>query len=261
MSSNEHDREDVDSILNKVQGVIFDVDPVLTAGDPVCFTALARALDLLKERNIPFRWLTNDSLREPEEISEALRARGLLLDRGTVRTAASYVARRISEKTPRATVFLLGSDAARAVLEDCGLRVIDEPAEIGYLCDYIVTGAFPAFSHRALAEALRCHQLDAALVAIEREPTVPGSDGQPGGGPTTAALEAMFRRGPVFTGGMPSSDWLQNVAEELNIPGAQCLVVGDVRRSPEEAARTAGMPVLVMGTDYDQLVSYLKERL
>src|SRR5690606_38471841 len=138
------------------------------------------------------------------------------------------------------------------------LRVIDEPAEIDYLCDYIVTGAFPAFSHRALAEALRCHQLDAALVAIEREPTMPGSDGQPGGGPTTAALEATFRRVPVFAVGMPSLDCLQNVAEDINIPGAQCLVVGDVRRSPEEPARTAGMPVLVMGTDYAQFVSYLK---
>lgn len=234
-------------VLDRVHAVFFDVDPLLASGDPADLSHLSRALAVLKERNIPFRLLTNDSLRSNQEIASALAEKGLAVVEEVIRTPAPSVARWISEKSPRATVFLMGSDATRADLERCGLRVIDEPEEIGYLCDYIVTGAFPGFSHRALGEALKCHELKAGHVAIEREPLVPGTDALPGGGPMTAALEVMFRRKPVYVGGMPNPDWLRDLADELNEEPANCLVIGDARRSPVESARAAGMAAIVVG--------------
>lgn len=229
--------------------VMFDVDPVVSSKDERHLTQLAQALDLLKERQVPYRWLTNDSLRTADEIAEALHARGLAVEPSEVSTPAATVARWVSEKTPRATIYLMGSNAARTEMERYGLRVIEEPEEIGYLCDYIVTGAFPGFTHRALGEALQCYQLDAALVAIEREPLVPGTGALPGGGPTAAALEAMFRRAPVYTGGMPNVDWLRLLADDLGVQAEDCLVVGDVRRSPAHVAQTAGMRAVVVGAD------------
>ena len=96
------------------------------------------------------------------------------------------------EKTPRATVFLLGSAVVQRELELQGLRVLHEPEEIAYLCDYVVTATDVNFSYGRLTEAWRCLQMGAEFVSVEQDPIYPIADDEtlPAGGPIAAAVGA-----------------------------------------------------------------------
>lgn len=234
--------------MNRPKLVLLDLDSALLQGDQESCTHIAEAMHVIREVDIPVRLLTNDSLRSIEETVDSLKPLGIALGMDEVITAPQYMAAWLSKRTPRATVFLMGSDAARHCLEQAGSRVIDDPDEIGYLCDYIVTGAYPGWSYDALVHAYRCHTLDAKFVSIECEPVYhASSDPLPAGGVTAAALEGIFGTGPVFTAGMPNPGFLRYAAQQSGADPTETLLIGDARRNPIEAAKEAGMSLVLLG--------------
>lgn len=185
-------------------------------------------ITVLKERGIPYRLTTHNSLLSQADIVRHLRANGLDIDDNSVLLTSSVLAHWLRKRTNRATVFLLGSQQVRHELERHGLRVIDDPREIGYLCDYVVAGAFPDYAYAALRDAYRCYEAGAQFVGVDHYAVYTMDDQvYPGGGPTVAALSRLFDKGPTF---IASDDILHHVtllAQRHAVEPEHMLVVTD----------------------------------
>lgn len=235
--------------MNRPELILLDLDPVLLQGDGTAVPHVAAAVDVIRTSGASLRVLTNDSLHTPAEVAASLEDLGLPVGADEVVTAAQYLAAWVSARSPRATVYLLGSAAARELLERAGLRTIGDPEEIGYLCDYIVAGAFPDWSYDALVRAYRCYTLEAVFVSIENEPVYQTPSGPlPAGGVTTAALTAVFGRGPRFCAGMPNAGFIKYAVEGAGKQPAATLLISDARRDAAAAAADAGVALLGVGT-------------
>lgn len=229
-----------------IEAVLFDFDPLWHKLDTTNRKSFATTVQWLTQHQVPFRVLTDDSLHTREEIA-AFVQRDVPMKAEHVALPGAYLARVLSAETPRATVFLLGSGAVRTELEEAGLRVIDEPEEIGYLCDYVVAAADPTFSYEKLVKALACFETGCRLAAVEQTRLIPFADALlPAGGPVAAALGSLSGRKPAYTAGMANAGRLLYEAQELGVNPANCLVVGHAGRGLDEAVQEAGMSLAVV---------------
>lgn len=232
-----------------IQAVLFDLDGVLILGDQPIPHA-AESLQQLRSEGLAVKVVTNNTLHTRHNIIERLRESGLSLELDDLFLAPRVLARHLMEETPRATVYLIGGDAVEHELTEHGLRVIRNPVEIGYLCDYIVTTTDENFSYESLINALRCHEAGAKFVCVERDPVypTPGRELLPGGGTIAAAISTMIGQEPTYVAGKPSPHMLLAAVEALGIAPEACLYVGDSLITDRVAAAEAGMPFILVLT-------------
>ena len=87
------------------------------------------------------RIVSNNSQLGFRGMHEKLLRLGLPVDAHELILATQVLARRLAETSPRATVYAARQRRfAPRDLQDEGLRVIQTPEEIDYLCDYLVVG-------------------------------------------------------------------------------------------------------------------------
>lgn len=229
--------------------VFFDLDGVLCHGQKPIPHAVS-AVKRCREQGFHIRVISNNSLVDHAELHERLQSAGFPIEPDEIYLASRLLARYLMEKTPRATVFLLGSDAVRRELEMQGLRVLEDPEEIAYLCDYVVTATDPRFSYDRLTKAWRCLQMGATFVCVEQDPIYPITPDEtlPAGGPVAAAVTAMHGRPPGYVAGKPSPHLLTAAAASCGLPPERCLFVGDSLTSDLQAATTAKMPCVIVLT-------------
>src|SRR5690606_27157160 len=146
-------------------------------------------LNRLRDEGIHVKVVSNNTLQTRHEIAKRLEQAGFAVEPDDLFLAPRVLAAHLAEKTPRATVYLIGGPAVEYELAEHGLRVIADPQEIGYLCDYIVTTTDHNFNYQSLVNALRCHETGAQFVCVERDPVypTPGRELLPGGGTIAAA--------------------------------------------------------------------------
>lgn len=234
--------------MERIKALLFDVDGVLCREkEPIPHAA--DAILYTRQLGLPLRVVSNNSLLAPSEMVDRLERANIRVEEGEVLLASGVLAQTLSRRTPRATVYLLGTEAVRRVFEHAGLRVIEQPAEIDYLCDYVVTAADPDLSYHKLCNALWSLEQGAIFACVEKDPVYPAQGHRvPGGGPTTAAVSNMLGGEPAILGGKPSPDMLLVAAEQCHVSPAECLVVGDSLHTDLIAARSAGMRCAIVLT-------------
>lgn len=241
-------------VLKSIEMIIFDLDPLLLEVEQRALPPIATAVEYARNAGKHLRFTSNNSLQTRQEILTDLQQHGIFLQEHELDLPATHLAHWLSEESPRATIFLIGSDAVRGTLHQAGLRVIDNPEEIGYLCDYVVSGAAPTFAYPALLNAYRCFEMGAKFVAVEDEPVYHTQQGViPGGGPVAAALRVIYDKPPAYVGGMPNAARLLRVADDLMVSPGSCLVISNASRSSATQAIECGMQVVVVGAEQDQL--------
>lgn len=229
--------------------VFFDVDGVLCHGENAVPHAVS-AVKQCREQGLAIRVISNNSLLDHAALVDRLQSAGFPIESDEVYLASRLLARYLMEKTPRATIFLLGSPAVQRELEKQGLRVLDEPEEIAHLCDYVVTATDVDLSYDRLTEAWRCLQMGAALVCVEQDPVYPIANDEtlPAGGPVAAAVAALQESPPAYIAGKPSPHLLISAAESCGLDPSRCLFVGDSLAADLQAAAAANMPCAIVLT-------------
>lgn len=232
--------------MSSFDAVFFDVDGVLCHGENPIPHAVS-AVEQCRAQGLQIRIVSNNSLVDHPTLVRRLQSAGFPFEADEVYLASRLLARYLMEKTPRATIFLLGSDAVQRELEKQGLRVLDEPEEIAYLCDYVVTATDVNFSYNRLTKAWRCLQMGANLVSVEQDPIYPIDDEEtlPAGGPVAAAVAALQGRPAAYLAGKPSPHLLLAAAESCGLAPHRCLFVGDSLTSDLQAAAAANMPCAI----------------
>ncbi len=203
-----------------IQGVLFDVDGVLHV-DGVAIPGAVEALADLRARGVPFRLLTNTTVRSRWALGALLRDLGFDVADDDVITAGGATAEYVRRNFPGQPVFLLGSGDVAAEFE--GVELTDGPG-----AGVVVIGdAAENFDYQTMNHAFRLLLGGAKLVAMHRDPWWMTS-----AGPTIDA--GAFIRGLEFASGTrsrlvgkPAMPFFRAGFWALGLPPAVTAMVGD----------------------------------
>jgi NagD protein len=201
-------------------GYLIDMDGVIYRGGHL-IPGADRFVNGLREANIPFLFLTNNSQRTRRDVATRLQRLGIDVTSEHIFTCAMATARFLSEQKPHGTAFVIGEGGLLTALHENGYAIVDKDP------DFVVIGEGRTVSFEMLETALGMVLQGAKLIATNLDPYCPTVDGvRPGCGATLAMLETASGL-KAFSVGKPSPIMLRAARKELALPSDQTVVIGD----------------------------------
>jgi NagD protein len=151
-------------------GYLIDMDGVMYRGSQL-IPGADRFISELRERRIPFLFLTNNSQRTRRDVAVKLRRMGIDVTDDHIFTCAMETARFLAAQKPHGTAYVIGEGGLLHALHHNGYSVVDHDP------DYVVVGEGRAFNFEMVEAAVRMINAGARLVATNLDPNCPTSNG------------------------------------------------------------------------------------
>jgi NagD protein len=201
-------------------GFLLDMDGVIYRGNELIPGADA-FISRLRQQEIPFRFLTNNSQRTRRDVALKLRRLGLHATEDEVFTCAMATARFLASQKPRGTAYVIGENGLAAALHLNGYTVVDDDA------DYVVVGEGRTLTFEMIERGVRLVERGARLIATNPDATCPTDAGiRPGCGAIVAMIEKATGR-EAFSVGKPSGVMMRMAQRELGVRSHETIMVGD----------------------------------
>ncbi len=202
-------------------GFLIDMDGVLYRGADL-LPGAGQFVRELRERDIPFRFLTNNSQRTRRDVVAKLSRLGIDADEQHVFTSAMATARFLAQQKPDGTAFVIGEGGMLTALHQHGYAVVDHDP------DYVVVGEGRTFNLELVEAAVRMILGGAKLIATNMDPNCPTTNGsiRPGCGAMVAMLETATGV-KAFSVGKPSPVMMRAARKELGLTTDQTIMIGD----------------------------------
>jgi len=201
-------------------GFLIDMDGVLYRG-PELLPGAGDFVRELRERDIPFRFLTNNSQRTARDVAAKLTRMGIDAEEEHVFTSAVATARFLSAQKPDGTAFVIGEGGLLTALHQNGYAVVDHDP------DYVVVGEGRTFNLELVEAAVRMISHGAKLIATNLDPSCPTERGvRPGCGALVALLETATGV-KAFSVGKPSPVMMRAARKELGLTTDETTMIGD----------------------------------
>jgi HAD superfamily hydrolase (TIGR01450 family) len=224
--------------------VIFDLDGVIYLSDSAVPGAVD-AVQRLHEQGRSIAYATNNASRRAAEVADLLRGLGVPAEADEVLTSAAAAARRLADRLkPGARVLVVGAEALRQEVYDCGLTPVssadDQPLAV-------VQGYGRDVGWVILAEAALAIRAGALWIATNTDRTLPSPRGPlPGNGSLVAVLRTALDREPDEVIGKPEPVLFEEAVKRD--AASRPLVVGDRLDTDIEGAVGAGLDSLLVLT-------------
>ena len=203
-----------------VHGYLIDMDGVLYRGSEMIRGA-DQFIRELREREIPFRFLTNNSQRTRRDVVAKLARMGIEVEEQHVYTCAMATAKFLEAQKPSGTAFVIGEGGLLTALHQHGYAIVDHDP------DYVVVGEGRTFNLELVEAAVRMIAKGARLVATNLDPNCPTQNGlRPGCGAMVAMLETATNV-KAFSVGKPSPYMMRAARKELSLTSEQTTMIGD----------------------------------
>jgi NagD protein len=201
-------------------GYLIDMDGVLYRGTQLIVGA-DYFIRQLRERDIPFRLLTNNSQRTRRDVVAKVARLGIEIEEEHVFTSAMATARFLAQEKPGGTAFVIGEGGLLTALHQNGYAVVDhEP-------DYVIVGEGRTFNLELVEAAVRMILGGAKLIATNLDPNCPTQNGlRPGCGAMVAMLE-LATGIKAFSVGKPSPVMMRAARKELGLSTDETIMIGD----------------------------------
>lgn len=233
-------------------GFLIDMDGVLYRGTEL-IPGADRFIRELCRRDIPFRFLTNNSQRTRRDVVARLVRLGLDVEERHVFTSAMATARFLAQQKPGGTAFVIGEGGLLTALHQHGYAVVDHAP------DYVVVGEGRTFNLELVEAAVRMILGGAKLIATNMDPNCPTQNGlRPGCGAMVAMLETATGV-KAFSVGKPSPVMMRAARKELGLTTDETTMIGDTMETDILGGAQLGFhTVLVLsgGTKPDDLPRY-----
>ena len=228
-----------------MRAVLFDMDGVLyNSEEPI--PGAAETLDWLRERRVPYLFVTNTTSRGRDALAEKLARFGIPASPDEIMTPCEAAADWLRSQG-NGSVALFLRPAARAAF--AGLDCLPDDAESG--ARYVVIGDLgSAWDFQTLNRAFRLLHADpaATLIALGMTRYWKAADGiSMDVAPFVAALESASGRDALVFG-KPAAAFFQAAADRLGIAASEILMVGDDIESDIAGAQSAGMLAALVRT-------------
>jgi len=233
-------------------GFLIDMDGVLYRG-PELIPGADRFVRELRERGIPFRFLTNNSQRTRRDVQARLVRMGLDVEEEHIFTSAMATARFLAHQKPGGTAYVIGEGGLLTALHQHGYAVVDHDP------DYVVVGEGRTFNLEMVEAAVRMIFGGAKLIATNMDPNCPTQNGiRPGCGAMVAMLESATGV-QAFSVGKPSPVMMRAARKELGLATDETTMIGDTMETDILGAVQLGFhSVLVLsgGTKLEDLPKF-----
>src|SRR3954452_19011251 len=143
-----------------------DMDGVLVH-EEVAVPGADRFLARLRELDMPFLVLTNNSIYTRRDLSARLRTSGLEVPEDSIWTSALATASFLEDQRPRGTAFVIGESGLTTALYTSGYTMTDRDP------DYVVLGETRTYSFERITQAIRLVAAGARFIATNPDPTGP----------------------------------------------------------------------------------------
>jgi len=241
--------------MKSYKGYLIDLDGTMYRGSEQIAEA-AGFINELRQRNIPYLFVTNNSSRTPAQVAEKLRNFGIETDNKQVFTTSMATANFIAERKADATVYVIGEEGIRNALQEKGLELVEENA------DFLVMGIDRAINYEKLTKACLAVRNGAAFISTNGDIAIPTERGlQPGNGAITSVVAVSTQVKPIFIG-KPESIIIEQALQVLGVSKEEVIMVGDNYDTDIMAGINAGMDTLLVHTGVtkkEHLLQYEKQ--
>jgi NagD protein len=218
--------------LMDMDGVLVYEDQPVPGGD--------RFLATLREQDVPFLVLTNNSMHTTRDLSARLRLIGLDVPEDAIWTSALATARFLAEQRPGGSAFVIGEAGLTTALHEAGYTLTDRHP------DYVVLGETRAYSFERITRAIRLIGGHARFIATNPDPTGPSRDGPL---PATGSVAALISRAtgiaPYFVG-KPNPLMMRSALNAIDAHSANTTIIGDRMDTDIVAGMEAGLETILV---------------
>jgi NagD protein len=228
------DREPTRTWLMDMDGVLVHEQNPIAGAD--------RFLARLRELDLPFLVLTNNSIYTRRDLAARLRSSGLDVPEEAIWTSALATARFLQGQRPGGTAYVIGESGLTTALHEAGYTLSErEP-------DYVVLGETRTYSFERITQAIRLIHSGARFIATNPDPTGPTSDGVL---PATGAVAALVSRAtgvaPYFVG-KPNPLMMRSALNALDAHSESTTMIGDRMDTDVVAGIEAGLETILVLT-------------
>jgi 5'-nucleotidase len=224
----------------EIRSWLMDMDGVLVREEhPI--PGAAEFIARLRERDLPFLVLTNNSMYSRRDLAARLAASGLNVPEDAIWTSALATADFLDSQRPAGSAFAIGEAGLITALHTVGYTLTERDP------DYVVLGETRTYSFERIAQAIRLIVGGARFIATNPDPTGPTPDGPL---PATGSVAALISRAtgvePYFVG-KPNPLMMRSALNAIDAHSETTAMVGDRMDTDVVSGLEAGMyTVLVL---------------
>lgn len=227
--------------MKKYKGYLIDLDGTMYRGSEKIQEAV-EFVKRLKEAQIPYLFVTNNSSKRKEQVAEKLVQFGVPCTREHVFTTSMATASYIANEKQDASVYIIGEEGIRDALNDKGITLQDENP------DYVVVGIDRSITYEKLATACIAVRNGAKFISTNGDIVIPTERGLlPGNGSLTAVVTVSTEVEPTFIG-KPEPIIMEQALAQLGTEKDETLMIGDNYRTDIMAGIQAGLDTLLVHT-------------
>jgi len=227
--------------LDRVRGFLVDIDGVLTTGG-MAIPGAKEAINLLRDRGIPFRCVSNSTRRCRASIAGMLENQGLEIGENMIFTPP-LAAVKLMEETNKHRAFLLTTDDVESDFSWAGILINRNPV------DYVVVGdAGEKITYETMNQVFRHVMSGAEIIALEKDRFWMAPEGLSlSAGPFVTALEfATGKTASVV--GKPAKAFFDLALRDMDVEPAHAVMIGDDVTTDIGGAHAAGMRGILVRT-------------
>ncbi|MCW2978342.1 MAG: HAD-superfamily hydrolase, subfamily [Solirubrobacterales bacterium] len=222
-----------------IESWLMDMDGVLVH-EAEALPGAAEFLAALRERELPFLLLTNNSIYTRRDLAARLRASGLDVPEEFIWTSASATARFLETQRPEGTAFVVGESGISTQLYQAGYTLTDRDP------DYVILGETRTYSFERITQAIRLIGEGARFIATNPDPTGPSPAGPL---PATGSVAALITKAtgvePYFVG-KPNPLMMRTALNRLEAHSETTAMIGDRMDTDIVAGLEAGMETILV---------------
>jgi NagD protein len=225
-------RREIKSWLMDMDGVLVHEEQAIPGAD--------RFISALREREIPFLVLTNNSIYTRRDLAARLRTSGIDIPEKAIWTSALATARFLEDQRPRGSAFVIGEAGLTTALHQGGYTLTERDP------DYVVLGETRTYSFERITQAIRLIENGARFIATNPDATGPSPDGSlPATGAVAALISRATGRDPYYVG-KPNPLMMRSALNAIEGHSETTAMIGDRMDTDVVSGLEAGLHTILV---------------
>jgi arabinose operon protein AraL len=218
-------------------GYIFDLDGTVYLGEALLPTA-GETLRVLRARGGHTIFISNNPTHTREDYAIKLTRLGVPTSIEDILTSSLVMVDFLQRRMPSARLFVVGEEPLCAELRHGGFELTEQATNV----DAVIASFDRTFVYRKLQIAFDAIRAGASFFATNPDRYCPvPSGGEPDCAAIIGAIEACTNTRVQVVVGKPSSYMIDAALNMMNLPAADCLMIGDRLETDILMGQEAGM--------------------
>ncbi len=223
----------------EIHSWLMDMDGVLVHEEDL-IPGANRFIARLRELDMPFLVLTNNSIYTRRDLAARLRGSGLDVPEEAIWTSALATARFLQDQRPGGSAFVIGEAGLTTSLHTAGYTLTERNP------DYVVLGETRTYSFERITRAIRLIEGGARFIATNPDPTGPTIDGPlPATGSVAALISKATGVEPYFVG-KPNPLMMRSALNAIDAHSETTAMVGDRMDTDVVSGLEAGLETVLV---------------